>query len=619
MTSSSTPSVDTLDIDQYINYDPSPILSDSYSSDFSQAKSMPASFQPNEYSSSLCPGQSSQQTFAGPSHQYELHKQQTGIPAGALANTFAVNQNDHLVYGQAQRMFGIADGYFGANSFDDAFDFNTAPSQNTSTDMEVDFGSPLYDPNADYINPNAIGGQESSTSSGPPRQRAWPGMHQQQAALAKAQAEAQQQRQQAVAPQKIAPPSRHSSQQSTGRTAPAKDPIVEERISRLLNQMRHSSVATSNGDSPTPTASGNLHHLGRARKDEEDMDEDERLLASEEGKKLSSKERRQLRNKVSARAFRSRRKGKAFTCKSSYVQVSTANGFTEYIGQLEGELAAKTAEADNFRAKNQELIAENTRLTDLTRMLLESAAFSSFLNELSGTDGQAGNLSAIPQQKEPPPKVEDTQPEAPKDVNPHQQPSQGQNSRQNAQVGMTLVPETYSNFNAANVAWSDNVDSSLYDAQVYALTSMPEGPAYDSYDAGLLSGKSSSFAGSAVYREAKAEYPIIDHSSPWYEEVKSQRPRIEDPSQVDIEIDDSDPACFLYDDTTPPPRVTGSQSQNIIFSSIEPEKALGVIQLMTTNVDLDGQVSVASREKFLRFCAMMEAPYQRVLSITSHL
>ena len=33
------------------------------------------------------------------------------------------------------------------------------------------------------------------------------------------------------------------------------------------------------------------------------------FLASEEGKKLSSKERRQLRNKVSARAFRSRRKG----------------------------------------------------------------------------------------------------------------------------------------------------------------------------------------------------------------------------------------------------------------------------------------------------------------------
>lgn len=316
MTPSSTPSVDTLDIDQYINYDPSPIISDSYSPGCSQAKSMPASLQSTEYSSGLFLGQANQQTFAGPSHQYELHKQQTGLPAGALASTFAVNQNDHIVYGQAQRMFGVADGYFGANSFDDAFDFNTAPSQNPSTDMEVDFGSPLCNPNTDYINPNAISGQESSSSSMPPRQRAWPGMHQQQAALAKAQAAGQQQRQQAVASQQKTPASRHSSQQSTGKTAPAKDPIVEERISRLLNQMRHSSVATSNDDSPTPTASGNLHHLGRAKKEEEDMDEDERLLASEEGKKLSSKERRQLRNKVSARAFRSRRKGRSFRCTS---------------------------------------------------------------------------------------------------------------------------------------------------------------------------------------------------------------------------------------------------------------------------------------------------------------
>ncbi|KAL8918220.1 MAG: hypothetical protein Q9208_007496 [Pyrenodesmia sp. 3 TL-2023] len=599
MTSASTPSVETLDIDQYINYDPSPILSDSYSPNFSQAKSMPTSFQPNEYSSNLFLGQPSQQTFAGPSHQYELHKQQTGLPAGALANTFAVNQNDHIVYGQAQRMCGIADGYFGANSFDDAFDFNTAPSQNTSIDMEVDFGSPLYDPNVDYINPNAIGGQESSPSSGPLRQRAWPGMHQQQAARAKAQAEAQQQRQKAVAPNPSAPASRHSSQPSTGRTAPAKDPIVEERISRLLNQMRHSSVATSNDDSSTPTASGTLPHLGRARKDEEDMDEDERLLASEEGKKLSSKERRQLRNKVSARAFRSRRK--------------------EYIGQLEGELAAKTAEADDFRAKNQELMAENTRLTDLTRMLLESPAFSSFLNELSGTDGQAGNLSAIPQQKEPPPKVEDTQPEAPKDVNPHQQPSHGQKTQANAQVGMTSMPETYSNYNAANIAWTGNVDSSLYDAQVYTLTSMPEGPTFDILDTGLLSGKSSSFAGSAVYHEAKAEYPFIEHSSPRYEEVKAQSPRIEDPSQIDIELDDSGPPYSLYEDTSPPPRVTGARSENVIFDSIEPEKASERIPLATINEDLDGQVNVASRQKFLRFCAMMEAPYQRVLSITSHL
>jgi hypothetical protein len=60
-----------------------------------------------------------------------------------------------------------------------------------------------------------------------------------------------------------------------------------------------------------------LPHIARMKKEEEDMDEDERLLASEEGKKLSSKERRQLRNKVSARAFRSRRKGIYYSHRTS--------------------------------------------------------------------------------------------------------------------------------------------------------------------------------------------------------------------------------------------------------------------------------------------------------------
>lgn len=304
-------SLDTLDIDQYINYDPSPILSNPHTPEASQAKSMSMPLQISEYSNNLLPTKLSQQTFAGPSHQYELHKQQTGLPVGALANTFAVNQNDHIVYGQAQRMFGISDGHFGANTVDDVFDFNTAPSRSTGMDMDIDFGSPLYDLSTDYINPDAIGGQESCVNSMPPKQRAWPGMHQQQAAMAKAQAqEQQQQRQQAVPPQQTGLGSRRPSQRSSTSAPPAKDPIVEERISRLLNQMRHNSVASSNDETPTPNATGSLPHLARAKKDEEDMDEDERLLASEEGKKLSSKERRQLRNKVSARAFRSRRKGK---------------------------------------------------------------------------------------------------------------------------------------------------------------------------------------------------------------------------------------------------------------------------------------------------------------------
>jgi hypothetical protein len=106
-------------------------------------------------------------------------------------------------------------------------------------------------------------------------------------------------------------PQRHAQRPAVNNNRPRGDPLVEERISRLLNQMRHGSVASSQGDGPNNGVNGGSSaQLARQKKDEEDMDEDERLLASEEGKKLSSKERRQLRNKVSARAFRSRRKGK---------------------------------------------------------------------------------------------------------------------------------------------------------------------------------------------------------------------------------------------------------------------------------------------------------------------
>ena len=57
-------------------------------------------------------------------------------------------------------------------------------------------------------------------------------------------------------------------------------------------------------------STNNDHHSRRIRTEEEDtMNEDERLLASEAGKQLSSKDRRRLRNKISAKAHRSRRRG----------------------------------------------------------------------------------------------------------------------------------------------------------------------------------------------------------------------------------------------------------------------------------------------------------------------
>ena len=334
--SSSSPQTpfDPLDIDRYINYDQNLFPSPSTSPVSSRAKPS-TSPNPAAGTSTKSPfpsqqSQQSQQIFPPPNHQYDAYHQQAGLAPGALANTVAVNRADHLSFGgRGQSFFAMPsnDSYLGMNTTDDFIDFATAPSRNPSvggTDMEIDFGSPMQDmfmqsggaANMDFVDPAAIGGQEDASTIVPTAPatiaRAWPGMHQQQAAL-KAQAQQQNQPQAAAQPSRslTASQPRQPTHRSTGSVSrPPSDPIIEERISRLLNQMRHSSVVSSNDDdAATPTASNSGPHTARMKKDEEDMDEDERLLASEEGKKLSSKERRQLRNKVSARAFRSRRKG----------------------------------------------------------------------------------------------------------------------------------------------------------------------------------------------------------------------------------------------------------------------------------------------------------------------
>ena len=307
------------DPDSFINYDQTVIPTPSISplSTYSKPSLTPTSS--TSSSNNLIPIQPSPRTFAPPTHQYGQHKQQAGLSVGALATTYGVNQIDNFSYSRNQQYYPIipSDGYFGMNTTDDLLDFGSAPNQTPSGDMDLDFGNSPLDLNPsgiDFINPAAIVDRESTNqpqSSQTHPGRAYPGMHQ-QAALAKAQAEAQKQ-QQAIAHQQRSTSSQHSRQSSRsgGSARLPTDPHVEESISRLLNQMRHSSVTSSNDDdAATPTASGGLSHSPRMKKDEEDMDEDERLLASEEGKKLSSKERRQLRNKVSARAFRSRRKGK---------------------------------------------------------------------------------------------------------------------------------------------------------------------------------------------------------------------------------------------------------------------------------------------------------------------
>lgn len=258
--------------------------------------------------------------FAGPSHDYNMYKQQVGLPVGSM-HTMPMHGN----YDGYNSGFDINfdGGMAGFNSGIDIDADVTMDFNNTQTPMPPMFFPPPNNnnvsPSDNFVDPNAVGGEEPTSHVG----RLWPGMHSAHAhaaAMQKAQqVQAVQQRQMKVQAQQAQyrqaaegmPRNQGAQQQSHAngkRPSHVTEPHVEESISRLLSRMRHNNHAgTDDEDSPN---GGMLPHIARMKKDEDEMDEDERLLASEDGKKLSSKERRQLRNKVSARAFRSRRKGK---------------------------------------------------------------------------------------------------------------------------------------------------------------------------------------------------------------------------------------------------------------------------------------------------------------------
>lgn len=270
------------------------------------------------------------QQFNGPSHDYGQFKQQVGLPVGSMAN---MPQYDNFDLGMSDNNFNTG---FGWNSGID-IDADMSMDFNTSAPMPPMFFSSKNDSSSPgFVNPNSVGGHDEPNTSNVGR--LWPGMHSQQAQQAAmqkaAQAQAVQQRQMKLQAQHAqyrqaaaaaqAPSNQASAQNINGHSKRSMhaESHVEESISRLLNQMRqNSSVPSEDAGSP----SNQLPNIARMKKDEEEMDEDERLLASEEGKKLSSKERRQLRNKVSARAFRSRRKGRLlYSPASNFINSNTS-------------------------------------------------------------------------------------------------------------------------------------------------------------------------------------------------------------------------------------------------------------------------------------------------------
>lgn len=448
------------------------------------------------------------QTPVAPSHEYARFKQQTGIPSGSMASLRALSESSSQGFSGFSNT-GLGDNFdmfdgMGSMTGLDEMEFTS------STALPAFFFPPGEGSQADdFVDPTAITKQEEAQAN----VRFYPGMHQQQAAIAKAQAQAQQQRQQQLIQQQQKQREAEQQQRQNVRRSASHQPVdaqTEETIARVVNQIRQNSTFASDSLSPNPH--NVLPHVVKTKKDEDDMDDDERLLNSEEGKKLSSKERRQLRNKVSARAFRSRRK--------------------EYIGQLESEIAAKTQEAADLKVENRALIEENARFRSLAEKLLRHPAFHPFLDEMSRDPALAESLKMAGSSMQ-------------KDLDPYAQ----QFVQENQHVGMALVPEPQLDFSALNLGGNPNWNVQrahglpmFHQPQVFAVLELPQ-PEPQSLDLEAMSGKTESAL--PTLEEEKAEYPEIEERETVKEDVPAPVQAVEAEEQ-EWSFDPADESVALF-------------------------------------------------------------------------
>lgn len=270
-------------------------------------------------------------------------------------------------------------------------------------------------------------------------------------------------------------------------------------------------------------------------------------------------------------------------------------------------------------------MAENTRLTDLTRMLLSSPAFSTFLNDLSGT----GAPASVPELTRPQIQTQTPRQQSAttnKDVNPNQVTSRNSQSSQqdNMHVGLTMIPEESSfDYNAAgaiNTGYNNsNMDfGGLYDAQVYAITSVPQGPAVDSIDFTMLHGKRSNFVNSYSDAENSKNEPAAIESIPAIDKAEMPEP-LDVPSEED-DIDVSDPVFALFVDRPSCallPMACSIAPGDGIFGEIDLEKAFGRVELIVKeDANESTEISLATIERFERLCSRLDAASASIAAIT---
>jgi bZIP-type transcription factor MBZ1 len=243
-------------------------------------------------------------------------------------------------------------------------------------------------------------------------------------------------------------------------------------------------------------------------------------------------------------------------------------------------------------------LEENTRLSDLTRMLLSSPAFSGFLDTLTPNVAAAAPQQAAPAPAEQAP-VETRQ--IRKDINPYA----AQQQMQNQQINLAILPEHNMDFSMLDITG----DSFNYQPQVFSVLEMPE----VAIDTTILSGKISNFVGPYHSDDEKVELPVIERIP-----VKEIAP-VEVAPVIDEEFD-ADPTFALFSHATS----TKSQSESPsdlelapIFGGITPEKALARYEIVdAATTEVTEAIAMARVE---RLCSSLDDMAARLEMMTLHL
>jgi bZIP-type transcription factor MBZ1 len=270
----------------------------------------------------------------------------------------------------------------------------------------------------------------------------------------------------------------------------------------------------------------------------------------------------------------------------------------------------KNQEANDLRVQNRQLMEENTRLTDLTRMLLSSQAFSGFLSELSGTvpPSSAGSLQQ--------PQSQSSSQPVPKDINPHQLARHLQDQQQ--QIGLATISERPVDFslvgNTTSASrWSASMG--LNNFPVYSLTKVPEGP---TLDIERLSGKATAdrpFQAPEfqAHEATKRDMPTIVYARTLLEAEGLSPPSRPIHTLSDVELDETKFA--LYAKTS----VNRSKTSTALTWN-----AHHMPHTQKANIHTDLVVDTCESEavaalRLATMCSRIDAVSARIAAVTSHL